>query len=99
MFTHRSGDGLAVFAPAKLNLFLEVLARRPDGYHEIETLMAPVSLYDRLAFRPRADDRLTLICRLAPYLAGSGQTALPVGPDNLVLRALERLPQQGRSRP
>ncbi|MBS0207840.1 MAG: 4-(cytidine 5'-diphospho)-2-C-methyl-D-erythritol kinase [Planctomycetes bacterium] len=91
MFTHRCGDGLAIFAPAKLNLFLEVLARRADGYHEIETLMAPVSLYDHLTFRPRADVRLTLTCRLAPYLTQPGQAALPVGPDNLVLRALERL--------
>jgi 4-diphosphocytidyl-2-C-methyl-D-erythritol kinase len=34
--------------PAKLNLFLEVLARRPDGYHELSTVMAPVGLYDTL---------------------------------------------------
>ena len=37
-------------APAKLNLFLEVLGRRPDGYHELETLMVPVRLYDTLIF-------------------------------------------------
>jgi len=34
--------------PAKLNLFLEVLGRRPDGYHELSTVMAPVGLYDTL---------------------------------------------------
>ena len=34
--------------PAKLNLFLEVLGRRPDGYHELSTVMVPVSLYDTL---------------------------------------------------
>lgn len=34
--------------PAKLNLFLEILGRRPDGYHELSTVMAPVSLYDTL---------------------------------------------------
>ncbi len=34
--------------PAKLNLFLEVLGRRPDGYHELSTVMAPVALYDTL---------------------------------------------------
>ena len=38
--------GVEVFAPAKLNLFLEVLGRRPDGYHEIETVMVAVSLYE-----------------------------------------------------
>jgi 4-diphosphocytidyl-2-C-methyl-D-erythritol kinase len=39
-----------VWAPAKLNLFLEVLGKRPDGYHELETLMVPVSLCDWLSF-------------------------------------------------
>ena len=34
--------------PAKLNLFLEVLGRRPDGYHELSTVMAPITLYDTL---------------------------------------------------
>jgi 4-diphosphocytidyl-2-C-methyl-D-erythritol kinase len=34
--------------PAKLNLFLEVLGQRPDGYHELSTVMAPVALYDTL---------------------------------------------------
>ncbi len=37
-----------VKAPAKLNLFFEVLAKRPDGYHEIETLVYPIDLYDTL---------------------------------------------------
>ncbi|MBB5020714.1 4-(cytidine 5'-diphospho)-2-C-methyl-D-erythritol kinase [Desulfurispira natronophila] len=35
---------------AKINLFLRVLGRRKDGYHQLESLMAPVSLYDDLAF-------------------------------------------------
>ncbi len=38
-----------VHAPAKLNLFFEVLARRPDGFHEIETLMVPIGLFDTLS--------------------------------------------------
>lgn len=37
--------------PAKLNLFLEILGKRPDGYHELSTVMAPVSLYDTLTLR------------------------------------------------
>ena len=37
--------------PAKLNLFLEVLGRRPDSYHELSTVMAPVALYDTLTVR------------------------------------------------
>ncbi len=37
-------------APAKINLFLEVSARRPDGYHDIESVMQTVSLFDQLTF-------------------------------------------------
>ena len=44
--------------PAKLNLFLEVLGRRPDGYHELATVMAPVSVYDTLELRPARGFRL-----------------------------------------
>ncbi len=38
--------------PAKLNLFLELFGRRPDGYHELATVMAPVDLADTLEVRP-----------------------------------------------
>jgi len=42
----------SLLAPAKINLFLKVLYQRPDGYHEIESLMQAVSLFDRLTFSP-----------------------------------------------
>lgn len=54
-------------APAKLNLFLEVCERRDDGFHEIETLMIPVSLWD------------TLVLRSAPADASAGSTSPPIG--------------------
>jgi 4-diphosphocytidyl-2-C-methyl-D-erythritol kinase len=41
-------DELDVLSPAKINLFLEVIARRPDGYHEIESVMQLVDLCDRV---------------------------------------------------
>ena len=41
-----------VLAPAKVNLFLEVLGKRPDGYHEIATLMVAIDLVDVLDFSP-----------------------------------------------
>ncbi len=43
---------LTLLAPAKLNLHLKVLGRRPDGMHELVTLMQPVSLADRLVLEP-----------------------------------------------
>jgi len=52
-----------VLAPAKINLFLEVLAKRPDGYHELETLMTAVDAFDWLSFEARDDQELRLECR------------------------------------
>lgn len=45
-------------APAKLNLFLHVLGRRDDGYHELQTLFQFLDLEDSLSFVPRADGRV-----------------------------------------
>src|SRR5947208_2101329 len=69
-------DDVVVWAPAKVNLFLEVLGNRPDGYHDIATLMCAIRLYDTLVFR--ADASLTLHC---------SDAKLSSGPDNLVLKA------------
>lgn len=69
-------------APAKLNLFLEVLGRRPDGYHDLASLMVPLDWHDELSFQPAAELKLTC-----------DHPALDVGPGNLILRA-GRLLQQ-----
>ncbi|MCP4817087.1 MAG: hypothetical protein GY888_31620, partial [Planctomycetaceae bacterium] len=61
MYLHNFGHSVEVHAPAKLNLFLEVLARRPDGYHDLETLMTAVDIFDTLHFTPlRAGEPLEL---------------------------------------
>jgi 4-diphosphocytidyl-2-C-methyl-D-erythritol kinase len=65
-------------APAKVNLFLEVLAKRADGYHEIATLMVAVSLYDTLKFKEETSGEVRLDC---------DHPQLSTGPDNLVCRA------------
>lgn len=74
--------GLECLAPAKLNLFLEVLGKRPDGYHELETLMVAVDLHDTLTFADGEPGRITLRC---------DDPTLPIGRENLVVRAAERL--------
>jgi 4-diphosphocytidyl-2-C-methyl-D-erythritol kinase len=68
-------------APAKLNLFLHVLGRRPDGYHELQTAFQFVDLCDELRFEPRADGRILRI---------SGAVEVPAESD-LVVRAADEL--------
>src|SRR5438093_6543814 len=60
MSSTRSPYGLTVRAPAKVNLFLEVLGNRPDGYHELATLMIAVGLFDTLEFKEDAARTITL---------------------------------------
>jgi 4-diphosphocytidyl-2-C-methyl-D-erythritol kinase len=82
MFSERHADAVIVRAPAKVNLFLEVLAKRPDGYHEIVSLMVAVSLYDTLEFKEEATGQVRLTCDLP---------SLSTGPKNLVCRAADVL--------
>ena len=63
MNVHRLAASALVRAPAKLNLFFEILARRGDGFHEVETLMAPISLYDTLVASPGPPGTIRLTCR------------------------------------
>ncbi len=95
MYIHRSAVGIAVEAPAKLNLFFEVLAKRTDGYHEIETLMVPIDLYDTLFFYTEdSSGQVELDCRWATKCRGPGAFGLgelPQGAENLVVRAVELL--------
>ena len=91
---HRSAVEVVVQTPAKLNLFFEVLARRDDGYHEIETLMCPINLYDILYFSEEESGQVRLRCERVPGSGGSDRTGLeqlPQGSDNLVVRAVELL--------
>jgi 4-diphosphocytidyl-2-C-methyl-D-erythritol kinase len=76
----------SIQCPAKLNLFLEVGAKRKDGYHEIETIMAPIGLADKLYFRPRPSGDLTL---RVDYFAGMTSSGMPVAEENLVFRVVD----------
>ena len=82
MIIREMSDRIRVVAPAKLNLFLEVNARRSDGYHEIETLAVEIDLADFLTLHPGPPGLTTLEC---------DDPSLSCGPDNLIVRAAERL--------
>jgi len=82
MIVRTIAGGVEVLAPAKLNLYLEVLARRPDGYHEIESLMVTVNLYDTLTVTELDSGAIVLEC---------DDPSLPTGGENLVVKAAERL--------
>ena len=72
---------VAVSCPAKVNLFLEVLGRRPDGFHELSTVMCAVSLKDTLTFRPAKRDAFAI----------RPTGAAPLDASNTVLKALAAL--------
>jgi 4-diphosphocytidyl-2-C-methyl-D-erythritol kinase len=87
MLIERLGDAVVAWAPAKVNLHLEILAKRPDGYHEINSLLVSVSLYDTLEFRDDSSGHIHLEC---------DQAGLPTGKENLVYRAASLLrPKSG----
>ncbi|MCF6156067.1 MAG: 4-(cytidine 5'-diphospho)-2-C-methyl-D-erythritol kinase [Candidatus Brocadia sp.] len=69
---------IKIAAPAKINLFLEILGKRPDGYHEIETVMQEVSLCDYI-YMENHDRDIEFVC---------SNPKLPIGEDNLVLKAV-----------
>lgn len=69
-------------APAKINVFLEVLGKRPDGYHELETVMLRTDFCDMLTF-----DRLD--CPEVDFTCSD--SSLPVDEKNLVVRAARLL--------
>lgn len=74
-------------AQAKINLFLRVLGLREDEYHDLETLIVPISLADEVLCR-EAKSGLSLRVE-SPAAGGAGQPADPLseGPDNLVVVA------------
>lgn len=74
-------EGLLVRAPAKLNLSLLIAGKRPDGFHEIETVMAKTDWYDELRIEPGRKEGIELVC--------DGPEWAPTGPENLVYRAAE----------
>ena len=75
---------IKVAAPAKINLFLEILGKRQDGYHEIETVMQEVSLFDYLHIE-NYDKGVEFTC---------SNPKLAIGEENLVVKAVRLMQKE-----
>lgn len=69
---------MQVLAPAKINLSLKILGRRSDGFHEIETLIAPITLCDEIEIGKSDSKEIEFHC---------DDPSVPTGDDNLIVRA------------
>ncbi|TLM99107.1 4-(cytidine 5'-diphospho)-2-C-methyl-D-erythritol kinase, partial [bacterium] len=78
---------IKIKARAKINLTLDVIGKRPDGYHEVVMVMQTIDLYDLIT--------LSLIADGIEVSANSPD--IPLGPDNLVYKAAERIRPAGFS--
>lgn len=78
-------QALSLLSPAKLNLFLHILGRRDDGYHELQSLFQLLNYGDELSFAANTSGRLSLHVD-----ADSEIKAIPMD-NNLILQAAEKL--------
>jgi len=76
----RESASISLAAPAKINLSLRILGKRPDGYHELETLMVPIRLADEIEVAHAPGHGVSLVCN---------DPEIPTGPDNLCVKAVE----------
>jgi len=85
------GEGLLVRAPAKINLSLLIAGKRPDGFHEIESIMAKVDLFDELFIEHTRKPGIEILCK--------GPCWAPPGKENLIHKACRMLLEGRRSQP
>lgn len=83
---------IRIQAPAKINLFLEILGKREDGFHEIETVMAPIQLFDILTVKRVDQSAIKLEVETpdesaASRSAGDAAWSIPADDNNLVVRS------------
>lgn len=88
--TPGSAASVKVEAPAKVNLFLKVLGTRPDGFHDIESLVCPVSLCDSVELENREDGRLQIDVSFGELPGRERLESIPME-DNLAFKAAEFL--------
>lgn len=89
MFVRNHDAGWVVHARAKINLALEIVGRRPDGYHQLETLLTAVCWCDTVHLEPA--DRFSLTVRRCEPTRWLREMPLATTEDNLVAHAARRL--------
>ena len=60
-------NNITLLSPAKVNLTLEILGKRPDGYHDIRSIMQPVNIFDEIKIEINNNDDIFNIENLWPY--------------------------------
>jgi 4-diphosphocytidyl-2-C-methyl-D-erythritol kinase len=80
-------NGLLVRAPAKINLSLLIAGKRPDGFHEIETIMAKINFFDEILLQPGDKPGIEVI--------STGPHWAPQGKENLIYTACDLLLKNG----
>lgn len=87
----KNAVGLRVWAPAKVNLFFEILFKRDDGFHEIQTVATPIGLCDELEFWSRSAKNDAKIEKTSIIecvdAAGAPVPDVPLDDRNLIIRA------------
>jgi 4-diphosphocytidyl-2-C-methyl-D-erythritol kinase len=75
-------DTLHLESPAKVNLRLEILKKRKDGYHELKTILQKISLHDQLRFSLKKEKGIFI---------STNHPDLPIGKDNLIYQAVQSI--------
>jgi 4-diphosphocytidyl-2-C-methyl-D-erythritol kinase len=75
----------SLIAPAKINLYLEILGDRPDGYHELVMILQSIDLADHIELHPNGTDRIRLHC---------SHSQVPLDESNLAYRAAKLMQKQ-----
>jgi len=78
---------MTIRAPAKINLHLRILRKRPDGYHDIETIFERIALFDRITLRSSKNGKIRIFC---------DNPAVPKGKTGLAYRAAALLRKEFR---
>ena len=73
---------MILYAPAKLNLYLRVLGKRKDGYHNIETVFEKIALFDKIIINPANTNRIKIFC---------DHPGVPVDKKSLLYRTIDVL--------